>query len=119
MILKGMVALLLTLAIQWLAVGPCMAAGDDKTLCADTSCCEGSSCPCIAQGEPDQAPNPIAPAPLSPKPVAFFESDHDGPDLSSKSFALAECITVNTPAGESFHGYIGVSLSVAFCRFVI
>jgi hypothetical protein len=116
-VFKVMMAILLTLGIQLLAVEPCLKSTSPPESCAK-SCCDGHVCPCAKNGEPHQDSTPITPAPLAPKFFTVFKTIHGSEleALASPTVGRAD----HTPGNQGpHHGYLGVPLSVAFCRFVI
>ncbi|RYD23066.1 MAG: hypothetical protein EOP88_05655 [Verrucomicrobiaceae bacterium] len=118
--LKAVIALLLGLVIQFSQVQSGFAALVSS--CKDTaepmSCCQGpDSCPCLSETNTDQKPAPVIPAGIDLK---WFVSKSTEPDrLVSASSACGQSALPATRARDSFAGYAGVPLSVAFCSFVI
>ncbi|MCX8496093.1 MAG: hypothetical protein ORN51_07925 [Akkermansiaceae bacterium] len=121
MSLKAFLALLAGLVIQLSQVPPCLAATAAEP-CAGhrqaMSCCKDlKSCPCEAKNE--QAPKP---APLVPESVGFkgwvapVPMPHEQGFTASVHAQVALFFATQT---EPHAGFIGVPLSVAFCRFVI
>jgi len=117
-----MVGLFLVLAIQLLQVHSGFASIADAS-CARKAhascCCTGADqCPC-AKSSPDKESNaPLSPIPVGAKVQDFIKSASETSVVESpvriSPEALAALVRGHLPIG-----FDGVSLSVAFCRFVI
>jgi hypothetical protein len=118
---RTVIALFMGLLIQLSQVQTCVAGGAIPP-CATTThsmaCCDGvKSCPCAKSGESNQKPSlPVAAA----VDLKWLVSNTDESDLPGTS--VSPPIDAAHPAASvsEFHsGFLGVPLSVAFCRFVI
>jgi hypothetical protein len=97
---KVMMALVLTLVIQWVQIVPVMAAP-----CSDAQpceCCIPSACPCVEDAGEMPDGNPLA-------PVNAFKLE---PPVPAETHRPA--VAMDRPAGHR-----GVALKVSFCRFLI
>jgi hypothetical protein len=118
---KAVITLILGLVFQLAqvlpaaaVVSPCASHG---TSCA---CCEGAdSCPCAENGKSDQKPAPLVPD--SGSVLKLPAAKAGDTRVSIESFAGNHCsptLAASRVAAPP-NGYAGVSLSVAFCSFVI
>lgn len=118
--LKAVIALFLGLVLQFSQAQSGVAAL--LATCGDVdqpmSCCEeAKSCPCLSETDPDQKPAPLVPATVDLK---WFISKSAEPDrFTPVPPSLERPVLSATRAGDTFAGYAGVPLSVAFCSFVI
>ncbi|OYV04840.1 MAG: hypothetical protein CFE26_14745 [Verrucomicrobiales bacterium VVV1] len=120
--IKSMVGLFLVLAIQLLQVQSGLASVADSSCATDTHspcCCSGADhCPC-ARSAPEKESN----VPLSSIPSDIKAQDFIKP--ASETLVLVDPVRfpseVRAPVacGQLPIGFGGVSLSVAFCRFII
>ena len=119
--LKPIIALLMGLVIQFAQMQSCVAAssvnpceGKAPSLC----CCEGlQSCPCAGNSNPDQQPAPLIPAAVDLK---FLVSNAPGTNTLNAPISPRTDVVVSIASrSEAWRSYPGVTLSVAFCRFVI
>lgn len=117
-----MIGLFLVLAIQLfqvqsslasIASSPCVS--EAKTSC----CCSGEErCPCATSAPVKETKAPLSPVSSETKTQEFIEPSKG---LSTQEFLVSSSPEVRAPlaCGRLPIGYLGVSLSVAFCRFVI
>ena len=115
--LKAIIALLMGLVIQfsqvqaWPAASPVVSAGDIGC------CCEGiQSCPCASDRSPDQKPAPLMPAAADLKLLISRATESS---LEAPISTLSAPVVATVSRAETRSAYAGVSLAVAFCRFVI
>jgi hypothetical protein len=118
---RMLIALFMGLVLQ-LSQAESFCSGDVAPACGSQkhsmSCCEGlKSCPCAKSGDSDQKPKPLAPAPVDLKWIIQKTSEGQPFDVCISPPDLTQ-ISVASP-NESHRGFLGVSLSVAFCRFII
>jgi len=122
-VLKSIVGLFLGLVIQLSQIQPCAAAAP-KLPCPNVAatvhdCCKGkSSCPCASQNEQAPSPAPVVPV--------LGDLKLNAPKLRELDFLaliflpeISEVVPATAAIPESHVGFSGVSLSVAFCTFVI
>jgi hypothetical protein len=118
---RTVIALLMGLLIQLSQVQTCVAGGVIPS-CATTArsmaCCDGiKSCPCAKSSESSQKPDLPSAAAVELKWLVSKtgETDLPGTSVSPSKDAARPAATVS----EFYSGFVGVPLSVAFCRFVI
>lgn len=118
--MRSIIGLLMGLVIQFSQV-QISVAGDTAESChreGGASCCDDSqSCPCAEEKNPAQKPAPSVPAGQDLKWLISRTTE-------SKKLEFFTSPPADTGALSSFflepkNGYLGVPLSVAFCRFVI
>jgi len=120
--IKSLVGLFLVLAIQLLQVQSALASGPSASCHGAeraSCCCTGEDhCPCVKSAPEKDSKTPLSPVSSETKAPEFIEPSSEVPARDSRIHSLYE---VREPLGCGRFpvGYLGVSLSVAFCRFVI
>ena len=118
--MRSIIALLMGLVIQLSQVQLSVAA-DTAESChreGGASCCDDrQSCPCVEEGDPGQKPAPSVPAGQDLKWLISRTTESNKLEIFTSPSAdagvfSAFCLDLK-------NGYLGVPLSVAFCRFVI
>lgn len=117
-----MVGLFLVLAIQLLQVQSAVASMGSQT-CATQSkascCCSGEErCPCVKSAPEKETKTPLSPVSSETKAPEFIEPSDE---IQAQEFQIISSSEVRAPLSCRCLpiGYHGVSLAVAFCRFVI
>ncbi len=117
-----MVGLFLVLAIQLLQVQSSLASIADSSCATDahtSCCCSGADhCPCVKSAPEKESKAPLSPIPSDSKAQDFIKP---ASETLVMEFAVRFSSEVRAPVacGHLPIGFGGVSLSVAFCRFVI
>jgi hypothetical protein len=117
-----MVGLFLVLAIQLLQVQSGLASVADSSCATDSHascCCSGADhCPCAKSAPEKESKAPLSPIPSDSKAQDFIKP---ASETSVMEFAVRFSSEARAPVacGHLPIGFGGVSLSVAFCRFVI
>ena len=121
MAIKSIIALFMGLVIQFSQVQSSLAATPAKSCGGEaqsTCCCKGlQSCPCAKESDPDQKPGPLIPMGSDLKWFASKASEPAG--LDELIFPQTEDVVSTGSQVVARSAFAGVSLSVAFCRFVI
>jgi hypothetical protein len=120
--IRVVIALCLGLLFQLFLLGGARPLQESSEFCCGDSqsmdcCADLDFCPCLEEGDSKQTPTPLIPAGLDLKlglaqapgencPVAMIQSAGDV--VIPSKFCLG-----------ARHGFLGVPVSVAFCRFVI
>jgi hypothetical protein len=116
----GIFGIFLGLVIQVSQVIPLAATPLPVCGVESTSCCDGAeSCPCLNPCDDGPSPAPIAPAPTTSAKQVLCKNS---PALDPPSLRAPPGVNPNagfSTALEGYRGFKGVTLSVAFCRFVI
>jgi len=119
--LKTVIAISLGLLFQWAQVaqaavlaGACRDASTAQCEC----CADLQSCPCATDGgtQQDRPPMPVLPETVKLPAATTCESRVS---LEDAPVPQAACGMHVSPAAVSVAGYTGVSLSVAFCSFLM
>jgi hypothetical protein len=118
---KAVITLTLGLVFQLAQVLPAAAVASPcashGTSCA---CCAGQdSCPCAKNSESDQKPAPLVPDSGSVLKLPAAKADDTRISIESLAGNYPSRTVATSPAACPSGGYAGVSLSVAFCSFVI
>lgn len=117
-----MVGLFLVLAIQLLQVQSGLASVADSSCATDTHspcCCSGADhCPCAGSAPQKESNAPLSPIPSDSKVQDFIKPASETLVLVAPLRFPSE-VRVPVALGHLPIGFGGVSLSVAFCRFVI
>ena len=118
---RSIIALLLGLVMQLSHTPSCGASElnpDCPPVIGKMDCCKGQdTCPCAKKSEPPQKQSPAIPASNEAKWIISKIPNTDFQRVSLGSKATSLLISINRDLVVS--GYQGVSLSVAFCRYVI
>jgi hypothetical protein len=117
MAIKSIIALIMGLVIQ-LSQAQLFAQADCFTPLHEMNCCSGmKSCPCAGESDSNSKPHPIVQVEVDLK-LLISKSEEATPSASQPSaktaIALAPLTERRAPSG-----FAGVTLSVAFCTFVI
>lgn len=119
--LKPIIALFMGLVIQFAQMQSCVAAGSVnpcESKAHSACCCDGlQSCPCASDSDPDQPPAPLIPAAVDLKLLVSKAPATDS--LVAPFPPQAEPVVSTTSRAEPRRLYPGVTVAVAFCRFVI
>jgi hypothetical protein len=121
MMIKGAAAFLLTLVFQ-LAQLPIAAASSTsfhEIAAASCECCAGpDSCPCATNNdqESERPQPPVLPQTIKLPAARLCETRVS---LEDAPVPQKDCRVHFSPVSESFTGYAGVSLAVAFCSFLM
>ncbi len=114
---KAIIGLLMGLVIQLSQVQAspaAISAGSGERI---GCCCEGlQSCPCASGRSPDQKPAPLIPGTVDLKLLISKSTESSSLPLISLHPA---CVVASASHIQIRSAYAGVSLAVAFCRFVI
>ena len=120
--IKSMVGLFLVLAIQLLQVQSGLASiADSSCATADhaSCCCSGADhCPCAKSAPVKESKAPLSPIPNETKAQDFIKPASETP-LMDFAVSFPSELPAPVACGHLPIGFGGVSLSVAFCRFVI
>jgi hypothetical protein len=121
-VIKSMVGLFLVLAIQLFQVQPALAS-IVSTSCATEAeascCCSGEDhCPCAKSAPDKETKAPLGPVSSETKAPEFVDPS-SGIPTENFGIQFSPDVRASLACGHFPIGYLGVSLSVAFCRFVI
>jgi hypothetical protein len=119
--LKAVITLILGLVFQFAQVLPgAVVASPCATPEVSCSCCEGpDSCPCADNGESEQKPAPLTSDSGSILKLSAAKTGDTRVSIESLFGNHPSTTMVASPVTGPSNGYAGVSLSVAFCSFVI
>lgn len=118
--LKSIIALFVGLVVQFSHAQSALATGAERSCGGSESmscCAEFQSCPCADSGNSDQKSPPLAPASADLKWLVAKLAEREVTEVLIEFPAIV--VGPSATSLEFSSGYLGVPLSVAFCRFVI
>ncbi len=117
MAIKSIIALIMGLVIQ-LSQAQLFAQADCFTPVHEMNCCAGmKSCPCAGESDSNSKQHPIAQVEVDLK-LLISKSEESSQSTAKLEVMTADVLATSTEL-RAPSGFAGVTLSVAFCTFLI